>query len=54
MRNAGLCIASHTHRGMPVQLDLFTSEETVDLLQSEVAWLWVEEVDKREKTEVED
>jgi hypothetical protein len=46
-------ITSHTHRWVPVKFDLFAGEELVNLLQSEIACLWVEEVDEREEAEVE-
>ena len=47
-------IASHTHRWFPVKFDFSTGKKFVDLFQSEVASLWVEEVDKRQKAKVKD
>lgn len=52
--DASIYIASHTHRWVPVKFDLFAGEELVDLFQSEIARLRVEEVNKREEAEVED
>lgn len=54
IRHAGLDITCHTHRRMPVKLNLFTCEETVDLLQGELTGLRIEVVDEREEAEVED
>lgn len=51
--NARLCISGHSHRRLPVKLDLFASEEVVDLLQCEVSCFGVEEVDQGKEAEVE-
>lgn len=53
MSNASLCIASHSHRWMPVKLDLFAREEIIDLLQCKIARFGEEEVNKREEAKVE-
>lgn len=54
MGNASLCISSNTHGGVPLKLDFLPSEQMVNLLQGEVSCFGVEEVDEREKAEVED
>jgi hypothetical protein len=53
IRNAGLDIAGHAHRRVPVEFNLFTSEEMINLLQGEVTRFRVEVVDEREEAEVE-
>ena len=49
-----LRITSHSHRRIPVQPHLLAREEAVDLFEGEIACLWVEEVDDRQKAKVED
>lgn len=49
-----LGVARHSHRRVPVQPHLLAREQPVDLLEGEIAGLWVEEEDDREKAEVED
>ena len=51
--NTSLCISSDSHGCLPVQLDLFASEEMVDLLQCEVSGFRIEEPDERKEQEIE-
>lgn len=46
-------VSSHTHGRMPVQFNLFSGEEMVNLLQGKIACLRVEEVDQRKEAEIE-
>lgn len=41
------------HGCVPMQFHLGPCEEQVDLLESKVAWLGIENINHREKTEVE-
>lgn len=45
LSDAGLYITGHAHGWVPMKLDLLACEQTVNLLQREVARLWVEIVD---------
>lgn len=53
LSHPALGVASNSHRCVPMQLHLLASEQVVDLLESEVARLGVEEIDQRDEAEVE-
>lgn len=53
LSHATLGIASNAHRCVPMKFHLLASKQVVDLFQSEVARLGVEEIDKRDEAEVE-
>lgn len=47
-------VPCHAHGLMPVQFDLLSSKEIVDLLERKVARLRIEEVNERKEAEIKD